>query len=75
MTSWYFDIIPNLVWMVPIAGGGLSVLVAAAGGKARNIVAILVSLFAALLSTSLLILPDYTPYTLTGKILDITTIG
>ncbi|HYB03639.1 MAG TPA: NADH-quinone oxidoreductase subunit L [Nitrososphaerales archaeon] len=75
MTSWYFDIIPNLVWMVPIAGGGLSVLVAAAGGKARNIVAILVSLLAALLSTSLLILPDYTPYTLTGKILDITTIG
>jgi NADH-quinone oxidoreductase subunit L len=75
MSSWYFDIIPNLVWMVPIAGGGLSVLAAAGGGRARNVVAVLTSLAAALLSTSLLILSDYTPYTLTGKILDITTIG
>lgn len=61
--------------MVPIAGGGLSVLAAAAGGKVRNIVAILTSLTAALFATSLLILSDYTPYTLSGKILDITTIG
>ena len=75
MTNWYFDIIPNLIWMVPIAGGGLSVLAAAGGGKVRNIVAVLTSLTAALLATSLLILGDYTPYTLTGKILDITTIG
>lgn len=75
MTSWYFDIIPNLIWMVPVAGGALSVLAAAGGGRARNIVAVLTSLAAALLSTSLFILSDYTPYTLTGKILDITTIA
>ncbi len=75
MTSWYFDIIPNLVWMVPIAGGAFSVLAAAAGGKARNTVAVLTSLLAALLATSLFLISDYTPYTLTGKILDITTIA
>jgi len=75
MSSWYFDIIPNLVWMVPIAGGALSVVAAAAGGRARNVVAVVTSLVAAILATSLLILSDYTPYTLTGKILDITTIG
>lgn len=73
MTPWYFDIIPNLVWMVPVAGAVLSVLAAGVGGRARNIVAVLTSLFAALLSTSLLLLDVYTPYSLTGKILDLTT--
>ncbi len=46
MTSWYFYLIPNLIWMVPIAGGGLSVLAAAGGGKVRNIVAVVTSLAA-----------------------------
>ena len=75
MASWYFDLIPNLIWMVPIAGGGLSVLAAAAGGRVRNAVAVVTSLISALLATSLLVLSDYTPYSLTGKILDIRTIA
>jgi len=75
MTSWYFDLIPNLIWIVPIAGGGLSVLAAGGGGKLRNGVAVATAFITSLLSTSLLILGDYTPYTLSGKILDITTIG
>ena len=75
MTSWYLDLIPNLIWIVPIAGGALSVLAAGAGGRARNAVAVVTSLIAALLSTSLLLLSDYTPYSLTGKILDIRTIA
>jgi NADH-quinone oxidoreductase subunit L len=75
MTSWYFDLIPNLIWMVPIAGSAISVLAAAAGGRVRNAVAVLTSLIAALLATSLFFLSDYTAYTLTGKVLDITTIA
>ncbi|MGI0091156.1 MAG: NADH-quinone oxidoreductase subunit 5 family protein [Nitrososphaerales archaeon] len=75
MTNWYFDLIPNLIWIVPIAGAALSVLAAAAGDRVRNAVAVLASLLAALFATSLFILGDYTPYTLTGKIRDITTLG
>lgn len=73
MTSWYFDLIPNLIWIVPIAGGVISVAAAKAGGTIRNAVAVIASLIAALLSTSLLVLSDFTQYTLTGKIADITS--
>ena len=72
MTSWYFDIIPNLIWMVPIAGAVISVCAAKVGDTVRNAIAVLASLIAALLSTSLFFLSDFTHYTLTGKIADIT---
>ena len=75
MTTWYLDLIPNLIWIVPIAGAAVSVLAAGAGGRVRNFVAVVTSLIAALLSTSLFFLSDYTPYTLTGKILDVKTLG
>jgi NADH-quinone oxidoreductase subunit L len=73
MTNWYFDIIPNLIWIVPIAGATLSVGTAKFGGTVRNAVAVGSSLIAALLATSLFVLSDYTQYTLTGTIKDITT--
>jgi len=75
MTSWYFDLIPNLIWIIPIVGAVVSVGAAKAGDKVRNGVAVVTSLLAALLATSLLVLSDYTQYTLTGKIADITTFG
>ncbi|MDG7000266.1 MAG: NADH-quinone oxidoreductase subunit L, partial [Nitrososphaerota archaeon] len=75
MTSWYFDIIPNLIWIVPIAGAAISVAAAKAGGAVRNAVAIVASLIAALLATSLFLLSGFTQYTLTGKIADITHFG
>jgi NADH-quinone oxidoreductase subunit L len=75
LTSWYFDLIPNLIWMVPIAGAALSVVVSRAGGQIRNIVAVVSSLAAALLASSLFFLSDYTKYTMTGGISDITTIA
>jgi len=71
----YAYLIPNLIWIVPIAGGALSVLASKAGGQARNTVAVLTSLVAALLSTSLFVLNEFTGYTLTGKILDIGPTG
>lgn len=75
MTNWYFDIIPNLIWILPIAGAVMSVGTAKLGSSVRNGVAVGASLFAALLATSLFFLSDYTQYTLTGKIGDITTIA
>lgn len=75
MTSSYFDIIPNLIWIVPIAGSALSVLAASAGGRARNAVAVIASLISALLATSLFFLSDYAPYVFGGQIADITTIA
>lgn len=72
MTSLYFDIIPNLIWIVPIIGAVISVGAVKAGGNIRNAVAVITSLIAALLSTSLFVLSDFTQYTLTGKIADIT---
>jgi NADH-quinone oxidoreductase subunit L len=68
------DLIPFLVWIVPIGGGALSVLAARAGGTARNIVAVLASLVSALLATSLFFLGDFAPYTTTGRILDVQTL-
>ncbi len=61
--------------MVPIVGAVLSVTAAKGGGQIRNIVAVISSLVAALLATSLFFLQDYTKYTLTGGISDITTIA
>jgi len=69
------DLIPNLIWIVPIGGGALSVLAAKFGGNARNVVAVLTSLIAALFSTSLFLLGRYTPYTTTGKILDVQSLA
>ena len=60
MTSWYFDIIPNLIWIVPIAGAVISVGASKAGGAVRNAVAVITSLIAALLATSLFMLSDFT---------------
>lgn len=73
MTSWYFDIIPNLIWITPVAGAVISVGAAKVGESVRNAVAVITSLIAALLATSLFLLSDYTQYTLTGQIRDITT--
>ncbi len=67
------DLIPNLVWVVPIAGGSLSVLAAGHSGKVRNAVAIITGLVSAILATLLLLLPEFTQFSLTGKIGDITT--
>ena len=64
------NLIPNLIWIVPIAGAGLSVLAARGGGTVRNAVAILTGLVTALLSTTLFLLPEFTGYTLTGRICD-----
>ncbi|MDG6921901.1 MAG: NADH-quinone oxidoreductase subunit L, partial [Nitrososphaerota archaeon] len=68
MTSWYFDIIPNLIWIVPVVGAVVSVGAAKAGESVRNAVAVVTSL-----ATSLFVLSDYAQYTLTGKIEDITS--
>ncbi len=68
------DLIPNLVWIVPIAGGALSVLGARFGGAVRNAIAVGSGLVAALLATSLFFISDFSNYTLTGKILDDYTI-
>ena len=75
MANWYFDIIPNLIWILPIAGAVISVGAAKLGSSIRSGVAVGTSLFVALLATSLFFLSDYTQYTLTGKIGDITTIA
>jgi NADH-quinone oxidoreductase subunit L len=61
--------------MVPIAGAALSVAASRVGGQIRNVVAVGSSLVAALLASSLFFLGDYTKYTLTGEISDITTIA
>ncbi|MHB8566751.1 MAG: NADH-quinone oxidoreductase subunit 5 family protein [Nitrososphaerales archaeon] len=71
----FTDLIPNLIWMVPIGGAALSVLAAKFGGRARNVIAVLTSLATALFATSLFFLSRYTPYTTTGKILDVQTLG
>lgn len=71
----FIDLIPNLIWMVPIGGAALSVLAARFGGTARNLVAILTSLIAALFATSLFFVGRYAPYVTGGKILDIETIA
>jgi NADH-quinone oxidoreductase subunit L len=68
------DLIPNLVWIVPIAGGALSVLGAKAGSSVRNAIAVGSGLVAALLATSLFFISDFSSYTLTGKISDVTTV-
>src|SRR5487761_906486 len=64
------DLIPNLIWIVPIAGGALSVLGARAGGAVRNAIAVGSGLVTALLATSLFFISDFSSYTLTGKIYD-----
>lgn len=71
----FYDLIPNLIWMVPIGGAALSVLAAKAGGRVRNAVAVASSLLAALFATSLFFLSQFTQYTLTGKIDDIQTLA
>lgn len=71
----FYDLIPNLIWMVPIGGAALSVLAAKAGGNIRNAVAVVSSLLAALFATSLFFLNQFTQFTLTGKIDDIQTLA
>ncbi|MCL5067483.1 MAG: hypothetical protein M1368_03915 [Thaumarchaeota archaeon] len=71
----FYDLIPNLIWMVPIGGAAVSVLAAKAGGRVRNAVAVASSLLAALFATSLFFLNQFTPFTLTGKIDDIQTLA
>ncbi|MDG7000280.1 MAG: hypothetical protein JRN15_14345, partial [Nitrososphaerota archaeon] len=71
----FYDLIPNLIWMVPIGGAALSVLAAKTGGRVRNAVAVGSSLLAALFATSLFFLSQFTQYTLTGKIDDIQTLA
>ncbi len=58
--------------MVPIIGGALSVLAAGFGDRARNYVAIATGFVTALTATLLLLLPEFTTYTLGGGIWDIT---
>lgn len=67
------DLIPNLIWIVPIAGGALSVLAAKGGSKARNFVAIGSSLISALLATSLFFISTFHSYVFSGGILDVLT--
>jgi NADH-quinone oxidoreductase subunit L len=69
-----FDIyfwIPWLVWVVPIAGAVLLPAVAKIGKAVRDWFAVAFSLIAALLAGSLFVLPQYTAFTLTGKISNI----
>ncbi len=73
MPNTIINLIPNLIWIVPIAGAVLSVAGARAGGQIRNVIAVVASLIAALLATSLFFLSNFTQYTLTGNIDDITT--
>jgi NADH-quinone oxidoreductase subunit L len=68
------DLIPNLIWIVPIAGGALSVLGSKGGSAVRNSIAVGSGLVAALLATSLFFISDFSKYTLTGKIYDDTTL-
>ena len=65
------DLIPNLIWIVPIGFGALSVLAAKAGSGIRNGVALAGSLISALLSTSLFFLSTFHPYVFSGGILEV----
>jgi NADH-quinone oxidoreductase subunit L len=65
------DLIPNLIWIVPIVGSALSVLGAKAGTSVRNGVAIGTSLLAALLATSLFFLSQYSGVISSGGVMDV----
>jgi NADH-quinone oxidoreductase subunit L len=68
------DLIPNLIWIVPIAGGALSVLGARTSDSVRNAIAVGSGLIAALLATFLFFIPQFSSYALTGAILDDSTL-
>jgi NADH-quinone oxidoreductase subunit L len=65
------DLIPNLIWIVPIAGAVLSVLAAKGGASFRNVVAVGASLISALLATSLFLVEDFHSYVFGGAIWDV----
>lgn len=62
------------MWIVPVAGAALSVLVAGVSQKGRNAVAVATGLLTAFLATSLFLLPEFSKYTLSGGIWDITSV-
>jgi NADH-quinone oxidoreductase subunit L len=64
------DLIPFLVWIVPMAGGAISVGVARLSSVARNMAAVITSLISALLATSFFFIGSLSQYTLTGNIFD-----
>ncbi|MGI0078696.1 MAG: NADH-quinone oxidoreductase subunit 5 family protein, partial [Nitrososphaerales archaeon] len=68
------DLIPNLIWIVPIVGSAISVLAAKSGSGARNAVAIATSFLSALLATSLFFISNFHSYVFAGQILDVQTV-
>ena len=67
------DLVPNLIWIVPIVGSAISVLAAKGGSGARNAVAIATSFISALLATSLFFISNFHAYVFGGGILDVQT--
>jgi NADH-quinone oxidoreductase subunit L len=68
-----FDIyflIPWLVWVVPIVGAILTPLAAKIGNSFRDWFAVIFSFISSILAVSLFVLPNYSSYTLTGRILN-----
>ena len=67
------DLIPNLIWIVPIAGAAVSVLATKGGSGVRNAVAVAASFLSALLATSLFFIQDFHQYVFGGAILEVQT--